>query len=131
MKQRCNCPSNEHYKDYGGRGITYSPEWEYFQNFLQDMGNRPPGHSLERIDNNGNYCKENCKWADYDEQARNRRLPAIRTESGERRIYQNKRTGKWYSRIDIRTKSFATMEEAICARDKILQRLSHTPVPVP
>lgn len=73
MKQRCNNPKNTHYSRYGGRGITYEPAWENFENFLKDMGEKPdPKMELERIDNDRDYCKQNCRWATRKEQTRNR-----------------------------------------------------------
>lgn len=74
MRQRCLSPKCEAYNNYGGRGITICERWiESFENFLEDMGNRPPGLSLERKDNNLGYCKSNCVWADIGNQNRNRR----------------------------------------------------------
>lgn len=70
MKYRCNDKKNE---DYGGRGITYCPTWDSFENFLRDMGERPEGTTLERRDPNGNYEQSNCRWATPKEQQRNRR----------------------------------------------------------
>lgn len=73
MKNRCNNPSFKNYDRYGGRGITYDPVWNDFVAFFKDMGEKPsPKHELERIDNDKNYCKENCKWATKKEQTRNR-----------------------------------------------------------
>ena len=73
MKDRClreNCPD---YKYYGGRGITICDRWLTFENFLADMGQRPPGSSIDRIDNSGNYEPGNCRWASQKIQNKNRR----------------------------------------------------------
>ena len=74
-KQRCYNSSNPMYKNYGARGITMSEEWiNSPEQFLCDMGKRPgKGYSIDRKDNNGNYCKENCKWSTPYEQVMNRR----------------------------------------------------------
>lgn len=73
MKGRCDNLLNPSYKNYGRRGIAYEPRWKYYENFILDMGIRPKGLQLERLDNDKGYCKANCVWATKTAQARNRR----------------------------------------------------------
>lgn len=73
MKQRCNNPNDKRYKDYGGRGIIICKRWLKFENFLEDMGECLLGLSLDRINNNLGYYKENCRWATRKQQNRNTR----------------------------------------------------------
>ena len=73
MKKRCLRPKNKDYKYYGGRGITICDEWHDFNNFFNDMGEKPEGKTLDRIDTDKDYCKENCRWSTRKEQQNNQR----------------------------------------------------------
>ena len=84
MRQRCNDCNDRQFSDYGGRGIKVCEEWNDFSEFLSDMGERPEGMQLDRIDNDGNYCKQNCRWANRIQQANNRRSTRFHLINGEK-----------------------------------------------
>lgn len=83
IRNRCLNPRNPAYKNYGGRGITICDQWSKFSNFLADMGTPLPNMTLERVDNNKGYSKENCIWADRTAQGRNKRNNVLITAFGE------------------------------------------------
>lgn len=82
MRARCNNPRNQAYKNYGGRGIQVCDRWADFFAFLQDMGLKPEGKSLDRINNDGNYEPSNCRWADRITQRHNSRGLRLVTYNG-------------------------------------------------
>ena len=103
MLARCYFPNHKHYKYYGGRGIKVVKRWRGhlgFRHFAEDMGVRPKGYTLERINNNGWYTPKNCKWASMTTQSINKRLGSDNT-SGYVGIHLYKATGKWSVYIDV------------------------------
>ena len=97
MKQRCNNPNNTNYTHYGERGVTYCDLWESFEGFMDDMGERPEGHTLERVDVNGHYCIENCTWLPAIEQPNNTRSNVRITIDGD-----TKNMMQWCNIFDVK-----------------------------
>jgi len=89
MRERCRRKAHKDYESYGGRGIEVCDRWESFALFVEDMGKKPPGHTLDRIDNDGNYEPSNCRWADSHTQSINKR----KRKSKPRGAYKNNSTG--------------------------------------
>lgn len=104
MKTRCTNSNHKHYHRYGGRDISYDPRWETFENFYADMGDKPAGYTLERIDNSKGYSKDNCKWASRKEQLRNTISTVLLTHKGKTQCMLDwaKDTGLKYSTIRSR-----------------------------
>lgn len=110
MKKRCGNPMDKHYADYGGRGVAVCERWrQSFENFLADMGTKPsPAHTLDRIDNDGNYEPGNCRWATIHEQASNRRNNRIIEFENEKATIQewSRRLGITISTLDYRLRAW-------------------------
>lgn len=129
MNQRCNNKNSTYYSLYGGRGITVCKRWSGaygFSNFVNDMGRKPsykktlggmPVYSLDRIDSNGIYCKENCKWSNWKEQESNRRtckkIPGVNWD-----IKQKKWRARFRANGCNLNKYFKNYDEAVVQRHK-------------
>lgn len=127
MLERCNNSESKSYKDYGGRGITVCKKWEKFDGFWEDMQEGySDGLTIDRIDVNGNYEKDNCKWSTHQEQSDNRRNTIMVTLNGETEKLSyflekyNKKRYQYYGRI----RSGWSIEDALAKPIKELTRKS-------
>lgn len=123
MLARTGNPNHKHYSYYGGRGITVVKRWQGhngFKHFVEDMGIRPSGCTLERVNNNRGYSPKNCRWESTTTQSLNRRLAVVNT-SGYAGIHWFKAANKWSVYIDFKRKRkhlgyFSNLYDAIEAR---------------
>jgi len=121
MITRCQSKTAKEYPIYGGRGIEVCARWhDSFLAFLEDMGERPEGLTLDRIDNNGNYEPSNCRWADKCIQQQNQR-PSKRNKTGQRGVSWATRLKKYTASIQARGQivflgNFTSLDDAIKAR---------------
>lgn len=116
IKSRCTNINNPKYKDYGGRGITMCNEWlNSFEKFYKDVGERPDGLTLDRIDNNKSYFKENCRWATKSEQSKNRRNTIFMEHMNKKMCLKDwaKELNKPYSSMKIHAKNGLSIEQII------------------
>lgn len=97
MIQRCYDKNCHAYSRYGGRGIIVCDKWQTFEGFYEDMGDRPQGKSLERLDNNGNYSRENVIWADIKQQNNNRRTNVVLEHNGKKQTMQ-----QWCDELNLK-----------------------------
>ena len=99
MKTRCTNEKYNGYHRYGGRGITFDENWKTFEGFYKDMGkDYKEGSQLDRINNDGNYCKENCKWSTREEQANNRHTNKLITYQSETKTLE-----QWIKHFNLKS----------------------------
>lgn len=129
IKQRCLNKNNHHWSVYGGRGIGIEESWLVFENFLKDMGERPKDTTIDRIDNNKGYSKDNCKWSTIYEQQINHRVRKD-NKTGERNIMWYKPYKQYQVQVRRNHKRktvgyFKDIQTAIEARDNYIKGLSN------
>lgn len=102
MRARCENPADSQYSSYGGRSIKVCDRWSLFSNFLEDMGERPEGKTLDRVDNDKGYSPDNCRWATLNQQNQNRR---VRSKSGYLGVTFRDNSRRWIAALTHEYKS--------------------------
>jgi DNA-directed RNA polymerase subunit RPC12/RpoP len=129
IRKRCNNKNSKRYHDYGGRGITVSERWDDFINFEADMGPHPgKGFSIDRIDVDKGYSKENCKWSTVNEQNRNKRNSRLITINGETKnlIDWCRKYNQYHGKIRYRLAKGMTPLDALTAPKRNHGRVNGT-----
>lgn len=124
MISRCKYPSSPNYPRYGGRGITVCHRWQSFANFYADMGDKPEGMSLDRIDNDGPYSPENCEWRTLKDQHANRHNNRLITLNG-----QTKTCAQWARELGLSSRTIAGRLRRGASPEAALQPVSSSQRP--
>lgn len=120
MHTRCNNANSGSYDGYGAKGIEVCHRWKSFSNFLEDMGERPEGASIDRLDNSKGYAPENCKWSTRTEQARNRKMCLAIDYAGE-----TKSLAEWCERLGLSyNQAYHQVRTRGLSLEQAIQRLS-------
>lgn len=128
MRARCNAPAFKHAGNYQKDGIRVCERWDSFENFYHDMGDRPDGYTIDRINPKGNYCPENCRWATWETQAKNRgSFNKMITYKGKTQCLKDwaKEYGIYYQTLVARVKNFPQLsfEEILSYKDPRAEKI--------
>lgn len=122
MKERCRNPNHIVFKRYGANGIKVCERWKSFENFYADMGDKPKGKTLDRVNNDGDYSPDNCKWSSYKEQANNRSNSISLELNGKRMSLL-----RWAEKIGIKPDTLYKRVDKGWPVEKVLSRTKFIP----